>query len=182
MKVCKKCDEEKQITDFYKHPCSKDGRDSTCKECRKSAVRNNYQKNREHYREYERKRAMLPHRVEMRERYQKTEAGKSATYRCKVKYRKKNPIKEQAHNRVNTALVDGRLVKAEACEACGDDRARLHGHHDDYLRQLDVRWLCPRCHKKWHDEHGEAANASHDPLPQFHMRLVSHNHGIRGES
>lgn len=173
MKACQKCGEEKPLDGFYKR--TGDGRDSTCKECRKERVRQNRRDKLEQYREYERKRAMLPHRVAMRDRYQATPEGKAAVYRGTQKYRQNNPIKMQAHNRVSKALADGRLARAECCEACGDNQSRLHAHHDDYLRQLEVRWLCPACHKAWHDRHGEAANADHPPLPQFHMKTGRHS-------
>lgn len=174
MKACHKCGEEKPLDAFYKNG-SKDGRETTCKECRKAGVRENYRKNIDHYREYEKKRAMLTHRVQARERYQKTPEGKAAIYRGTSKYRKRNPIKLQAHNRVSKALVDGRLERKWSCEECGTSEGRIHAHHDDYLRQLDVRWLCPSCHKAWHDEHGEAANVDHPPLPQFHMKTGRHS-------
>lgn len=35
------------------------------------------------------------------------------------------------------------------CEVCGTDE-RVHAHHHDYSRPLDVRWLCFRCHKGSH--------------------------------
>lgn len=159
MKQCKKCGEEKPLDAFY-------DKDNSCKECRKKAVRENYRRNREYYRKYERERAMLPHRVEMRERYLKTEAGKEAIYRGIKKYRENNHIKQQAHNRVNYALVAGKLKKKECCEECGAGSFSLHAHHDDYLRQLDVRWLCPACHRSWHIKNGEAANSDHPPLPR----------------
>jgi uncharacterized membrane protein YvbJ len=44
MKHCKKCGAQKADTDFYAN-------DSSCKECRKAAVRANYARNRESYRE-----------------------------------------------------------------------------------------------------------------------------------
>lgn len=170
MRICKKCGEEKPLDDFYKQSYGKGGRDSACKECRKARVRENRREKIEQYQEYERQRAMLPHRVAMRNRYLATPAGKAAIYRGTQKYRQQNPIKAQAHNRVSKALADGRLKRPPCCEECGDEDHQLHAHHDDYLRQLDVRWLCATCHKAWHDKHGEAANADHLPLPQFHMK------------
>ena len=166
MKPCQKCGEIKPLDAFYKASATR--RDSSCKECRKDKVRRNRQEKREQYREYERKRAMQPHRVEARKRYQQTEAGKAAIYRCSRKYRERNGIKLQAHNRVSKAISDGRIMRPDKCEACNEPGA-LHAHHDDYLKQLDVRWLCPACHRAWHEQHGEAANAEHPPLPQFHI-------------
>lgn len=67
------------------------------------------------------------------------------------------PKKYKAHNSVNNAIRDGRLVKYDLCEECGSD-FHVEGHHDDYDKPLDVRWLCAACHKQWHADHGEALN------------------------
>lgn len=36
------------------------------------------------------------------------------------------------------------LVIKKPCEVCGDFRSQ--GHHDDYTKPLEVRWLCPKHH------------------------------------
>ena len=48
MKVCTKCDEEKELIDFHKHKMSKDGYRTICKECRKPADRLYYTENSPH--------------------------------------------------------------------------------------------------------------------------------------
>ena len=45
MKLCKKCDLEKDLSDFYRHPKSKDGLQSYCRSCSKEAARNFFIKN-----------------------------------------------------------------------------------------------------------------------------------------
>lgn len=62
-----------------------------------------------------------------------------------------NREKKRAHQAVDRALRRGDLVKPDACEECGGVN-RLHGHHDDYSRQLEVRWLCVPCHWAVHME------------------------------
>jgi hypothetical protein len=62
----------------------------------------------------------------------------------------RNPEKRRAHWAVDDALRAGRLVKPDACERCGATGARLHGHHEDYTKRLDVEWLCPLCHAGEH--------------------------------
>jgi hypothetical protein len=58
----------------------------------------------------------------------------------------KHPDRVKARRLVRSAIAKGSLVRAP-CEICGDTPA--HGHHDDYTKPLEVRWLC-RIH---HDEH-----------------------------
>jgi hypothetical protein len=65
--------------------------------------------------------------------------------------RAREPEKMKARDAVRAALASGALVRLP-CEVCG--RADTHGHHVDYARPLDVRWLCPLCHKAAH--RGEA--------------------------
>jgi hypothetical protein len=45
------------------------------------------------------------------------------------------------------ARRQGRL-KPQPCEQCGSKKS--HGHHDDYTKPLEVRWLCIGCHAQKH--------------------------------
>jgi excisionase family DNA binding protein len=56
----------------------------------------------------------------------------------------------RAHQRVQRALVSGRLVKGP-CEVCGSEE--VVAHHDNYNYPLRVRWLCKTHHAEWHKEH-----------------------------
>jgi len=46
------------------------------------------------------------------------------------------------------AIKEGRLHPCH-CEVC-DAGPRVCGHHEDYSKPLDVRWLCHRCHIRLH--------------------------------
>jgi hypothetical protein len=59
--------------------------------------------------------------------------------------------KKRARRRLHHAIEKGRILRGP-CESCGTPDAE--GHHDDYDKPLDVRWLCPRCHGAEH--RGEA--------------------------
>lgn len=151
-KKCNKCSTElPSDTGFY-------GSDNTCKECRKKRVRENRLEKIEYYREYDQKRANRPDRVEARKAYAKTERGIEAGNRAKTKYSEMNKKKRIAHTMVNNMIRDGHLIKPNACESCGKTKSRIEGHHDDYDKPLEVRWLCSACHREWHRVNGEAKN------------------------
>ncbi len=61
----------------------------------------------------------------------------------------KNPEKRKAINTANNAVRDGRLTR-QPCEVCGST-TRIHKHHDDYSKPLEVRWLCGKCHYAEHN-------------------------------
>lgn len=55
--------------------------------------------------------------------------------------------KHEARWQVRRAIASGKLVR-QPCEVCKAEPA--HGHHDDYSKPLDVRWLCPAHHREHH--------------------------------
>ena len=65
-------------------------------------------------------------------------------------WREQHPEKNSAHKAVAYALARGRIER-KPCERCGK-HGRVHAHHDDYSRPLDVMWLCPNHHRERHRE------------------------------
>ncbi len=63
-------------------------------------------------------------------------------------YRARNREKTAAQNRLNYAIRQGLLAR-QPCRLCAATE-KVHAHHDDYGRPLDVDWLCFRCHKSAH--------------------------------
>lgn len=127
--------------------------DTHCAECWKARVRRYYRDTKPERQEYERSRAMLPHRVAMREAYQQTDAGKAAVARAHKASQVRYPEKRRAHVTVGNAVRDGKLIKPTACERCHVDssaKRALHAHHHDYNKPLDVEWLCGTCHRLEH--------------------------------
>lgn len=57
---------------------------------------------------------------------------------------------------VSDAIKEGVLIRPDRCEDC-DAAGTVLGHHDDYAEPLIVRWLCPKCHGRWH-RHNHALN------------------------
>jgi len=62
-------------------------------------------------------------------------------------WREKYKAQHKASHDVTNALRDGRLNR-QPCEVCGAED--VEGHHDDYSRTLDVRWLCSVHHREVH--------------------------------
>ena len=152
-KICNRCSQEFPAdSGFYPN-------DNSCKECRKYKVKAARRRNSEYYKEYDRARANRPDRIRAREEYKKTDRGKQAISRANRRWIERNKKKRWVTHAVNNAVRDGRLVKPLACENCGSTAHRIHGHHDDYDRPLEVCWLCPACHNDWHKRNGEGANA-----------------------
>ena len=70
-----------------------------------------------------------------------------------ARYHEKYPLRKKANRMLSNALRDGK-IKRKPCEVCGDIKSE--GHHDDYSKLFDIRWLC----KKHHTEHHVAVNDS----------------------
>lgn len=80
----------------------------------------------------------------------------SWTYRRQGKaYVKRDPCleKERARDVLKKAVRHGRIVKPACCEECGKPTPKrsLEGHHSDYTKPFQVRWLCRPCHGKQPD-------------------------------
>jgi len=137
MKKCFKCEIEKELTEFYKHPRMKDGRVNKCKECNRKDVSNHRGKNLEKIRKYDRER------------------GNRQSPEYIKGWREKYPKKYKAHSKVGYEIKAGNITP-ESCEECGAFKSVAH--HDDYDRPLKIRWLCQAHHKQWHAKNGEGKN------------------------
>lgn len=57
----------------------------------------------------------------------------------------------RAHRAVADAIEMGTLVRPTECSRCHETPPhKLHGHHEDYDKPLDVIWLCGECHARVH--------------------------------
>lgn len=52
-----------------------------------------------------------------------------------------------AANLVQAAFRRGEIQRG-SCEVCGNPKT--DGHHDDYSKPLEVRWLCRKHHRQHH--------------------------------
>jgi hypothetical protein len=146
MGTCKQCLKRKPSTEFYASI------PTYCKSCWKARVKANREANSEHYRAYEKDRAMAEHRIAARKAYSESERGKAVEAEIKRNWQKRNAEKRAAHVILGNAVRDGRIEKPSNCQRCRMSTVsrRLHAHHDDYAKPLDVEWLCAKCHREEH--------------------------------
>ena len=143
--TCNICGTNSDEVAFYK------GVTSRCKDCHKQKVRENRAEKADYYRDYDAKRFQNDPKVRARHRrYQQTEAGKASMTAARQKWQQDNPDKRAAHVILGNAVQSGRKEKPDTCQVCGSKHRKIHGHHEDYTKPLDVVWCCPQCH---HDIH-----------------------------
>lgn len=147
MKTCFKCLQNKEMSEFYTRPAMRDGHLNKCKACCLE-----YSKS---------ERLLKPEVLRVREwkRNQKAKRQSDKLAAAKLanasqwkkdyteQYRTSQPEKHSAHKAVRKAVKSGVLLRTP-CEVCGS--TRVEGHHDDYRKPLDVRWLCKKHHAQVH--------------------------------
>lgn len=84
-----------------------------------------------------------------RRRYQTLDRERE---RQRVKNRKRSPDPQRwrARSALKRAIKKGIVVRPATCEHCGATGVRIQGHHHDYMKPLDVWWLCQPCHGAAH--------------------------------
>jgi hypothetical protein len=89
------------------------------------------------------------HRAQARAWRARHRAELSATARrYRLLWRDKHAARQAAY----WAAEAGLIHRPDRCERCGQTPPpnRLHGHHPDYSRPLNVVWLCSLCHAREH--------------------------------
>lgn len=71
----------------------------------------------------------------------------------KVRYRKiqekRYPERVKCRKVAYSAKRSGKITAPKRCTHC-NQKTKLHAHHEDYSKPLDVIWLCRPCHRKVH--------------------------------
>jgi hypothetical protein len=135
-KTCFKCKLTKSLPEFYKHPDMTDGYLGKCKDCAKHDALLHRSQNIDRIREYDRQRGKTKDRI------------RENTRRAVLRHLA-NPQQYKAQYLLTNARRDGRIITPDRCSRCGKV-GRVHGHHKDYTKPLEVVWLCPVCHKQEH--------------------------------
>ena len=68
-------------------------------------------------------------------------------YHNEKKWDEANLLKVRVQDRLSWAVRSGKL-RRKPCEVCG--RQKTLGHHEDYSKALEVKWLCAFHHKQVH--------------------------------
>lgn len=131
--TCRKCGEIKTPEFFYAAHIRACGTVGECKECTKARVKHRARTDPK-VQAYDRARAKLSHR-------------RANSNRVSSRWNSRNPEGYKAHYLLGNAVRDGRIQK-QPCLFCGAEK--VHAHHRDYSRPLDVIWLCPKCHHRLH--------------------------------
>jgi hypothetical protein len=135
-KFCIGCQKIKQAKDFNKHYQTRDGLRTRCKKCtyiqNREWIAKNIDQHRKYAAEYQRN---LP-----------TEKKTASAKEWREKNRDRFNEMHRCHAKVYLAIRSGKLKK-KPCEKCGI-KEKVHAHHDDYTKPLEVRWLCPLHHKQ----------------------------------
>lgn len=131
MALCKSCGAVKPAGDFYS--CNQ----SRCKPCLRLRAKLRRETHADEVREYDRNRGFRG-------------GGVRRAARSSKRDRSVYPERAAARIALGNAVRDGRREKPDRCEECREPSPRIHGHHDDYSKPLEVRWLCSACHGAWH--------------------------------
>ena len=138
---CSVCHEEKPPGAFNRNRRYARGRSYLCRVCRSKRRLQVARANPER------------HEAEKEWKRKRRQAGGRSYWPSQLEWWRRNKDKARTHKAVAKAIVEGRLVRPSECERCGRER-KLDGHHEDYLKPLQVEWLCSPCHRQ---QHGYAA-------------------------
>jgi hypothetical protein len=151
-KKCMTCGAEKDHGEYYKAPKNVSGLQNECKPCYKIRSQQRYLRNRD-----------LRSRQckEWYENNAERKDAKSKEWRARNKdristynlgSRLREPEKYRARQELIMAVRKKLVSKPDCCTDCGNSMPskKLHGHHHDYSKPLDVTWLCYKCHADRH--------------------------------
>jgi hypothetical protein len=142
-KICRKCGKELPIDNYYKNESMSDGYLNQCKECVKSRVGKHREENVESIREYDRNRSHSPERQALRTAITKKRRHEVEGYQA-------------CHNKIIREIRKGTMVRSNTCQICSN-QGKTEAHHNNYLEKLKVLWLCPCCHRSYHNGKNEKA-------------------------
>ena len=145
MKKCKKCEIEKnehQFNKWYKKTGAT-GYRTNCKQCESFNNKNFREQNKENLKIKRRERTGAKQKRYCTDPLQRKR--NEDIYRSQRKY----PEKAAARIFLNSYIRMGKIMKPDICEMCLK-KIKIEGHHEDYSKPLEVKWVCKRCHANLH--------------------------------
>ena len=170
MKVCRKCEYEKDESEFRKGMKTKDGYAYVCKECKRyrkreyrerlgeysvTVKKNRIQKEnidyrkfcKDHYYDISIKKCKKCEReMEGHLLYRIGHTIYKFCYRCHDYF---SASVRYAEFFINRSLDSGIIFKPDSCSRCGEEK-ELRFYHKDLERIYDIIWLCKECEAGWH--------------------------------
>ena len=146
--VCSRCGDTKPPDEFNMDKRKRNGYQSHCRSCGRSAARAQYRANparsatlgrRWRHANPEKVRA-IKRRARQRHRPARLAAAKERA----TKY----PERIAAVAAVRDAIRAGDLIRGP-CFAC-ESTKNVQGHHEDYSKPYEVMWFCCSCHQTYH--------------------------------
>jgi hypothetical protein len=126
LKKCKKCGIDKPQKMFYQ-------RRLICKPCFLSDL-------------VEKRKS--PKQKNNMQKYIKSKKGKESRKKANKKWNSLNKEKTIVHNKIKDLVYRG-IITPKPCVKCGK---KAQAHHEDYLKPLEITWLCPKHHGERHRE------------------------------
>ncbi len=151
MKECSICHIKKPLLEFFKSSFCRLGVEPLCKKCKIVIGSERRRQRIANLSPLEKDRLFELKRRQKSKRYASSvEMKKSKAAYGKRNY-SNNKIKILARIKVRRAIASGKLIPSP-CVLCGS--SKVHGHHTDYFKALEVIWLCPSCHQLEHARMG----------------------------
>ena len=144
--------------------------------------------NRERIREQDRNRYMSnPEAARAKARinqkkYFQSEKGKEKYRLESLKLREKFPEKARARSLLSNAICKGKIQRPDKCSLCGCDKGIIEAHHPDYLKPLDVIWVCKSCHFIIHERIKHHADRLSEKTEKSDAIVKTHDESVRGVS
>lgn len=139
---CGSCGVKKYASEYHYDASANDGRTRCCKVCTIARVADWRERNRSAIREKQRAASKL--------RFCATSTEKAMHQKYASAWAKRNRLGVNAQAAVYRAIRNGSLAHGPCEMLSGYCSGRIHAHHDDYEKRLDVRWLCSAHHRRHH--------------------------------
>ena len=153
MKTCAKCRLPFPSIAFSKDASKADGLQCWCKACRRNRYATNRSSEIKYALDYVAANAETVYpKKRLYNKLHRTQPTPEARRINRLAAIRRNPEKHAARRALRRAVKLGRIAKPDSCSACLKSLppAKIHGHHEDYSKPLEVVWLCADCHGKQH--------------------------------